>query len=124
MLGAQIVRTRRQTCRAGGEAPRLILTRSRPAAPLNVCASITQVGQGVPDGQSASGRLGNAPVRHRHRQISKDRQTVIGSAFVLRPRYLAVLSILAWPKSTRTVCKSPVPFKMWRAFVRRNDSTL
>jgi hypothetical protein len=32
-----------------------------------------------------------------------------------------VLSILAWPKSARTVCKSPVPFKMWRAFVRRKD---
>jgi hypothetical protein len=36
----------------------------------------------------------------------------------------AVLSILAWHKSARTVCKSPVPFKMWRAFVRRNDSML
>src|SRR6266478_3979040 len=61
---------------------------------------------------------------HRQCQISKARQTSIGSAFVLRPRYLAVLSILAWPKSARTVCKSPVPFKMWRAFVRRKDSTL
>src|SRR6202043_3802641 len=28
-----------------------------------------------------------------------------------------------WPKSTRTASKSPVPFKMWRAFVRRRDST-
>jgi hypothetical protein len=61
---------------------------------------------------------------HRQRQISKARQTSIGSVFVLRPRYLAVLSILAWPKSARTVCKSPVPFKMWRAFVRRKDSKL
>jgi hypothetical protein len=59
----------------------------------------------------------------RQRQISKARQTSIGSAFVSRPRYLAVLSICAWPKSARTVCKSPVPFKMWRAFVRRKDST-
>ena len=49
--------------------------------------------------------------RHRQRQISKARQTSIGSIFVLRPRYLAVLSILAWPRSARTVCKSPVPFK-------------
>jgi thymidylate synthase len=49
---------------------------------------------------------------------------LIGSAFVLRPRYLAVLSILASPRGARTVCKSPVPFKMWRAFVWRNDSTL
>src|SRR6202011_2702649 len=44
-----------------------------------------------------------------------------GVGLCLRPRYLAVLSILAWPRSARTVCKSPVPFKMWRAFVRRND---
>ncbi len=56
-------------------------------------------------------------------QISKARQTAIGSAFVLRPRYVAVLSIFAWPKSARTVSKSPVPFKMWRAFVRLRDST-
>jgi hypothetical protein len=46
--------------------------------------------------------------------MSKARQTAIGSAFVLSPRYLAVLSICTWPKSARTVCKSPVPFKMWR----------
>ena len=67
--------------------------------------------------------LGHTVRLNRHRQISKARQTVIGSAFVVRPRYLAVLSIVAWPKSARTVCKSPVPFKMWRAFVRRKDST-
>jgi hypothetical protein len=74
------------------------------------------------DGQSASNRSGTCG--HRQRQISKARQTSIGSAFVSRPRNLAVLSILAWPKSARTVCKSPVPFKMWRAFVRRKDSML
>ena len=67
---------------------------------------------------------GSGTCGHRQRQISKARQTSMGSAFVLRPRYLAVLSILAWPSSARTVCKSPVPFKMWRAFVRRNDFTL
>ena len=67
--------------------------------------------------------IGRGTCGRRQRQISKARQTSIGSAFVLRPRYLAVLSILAWPKSARTVCKSPVPFKMWRAFVRRKDST-
>ena len=65
----------------------------------------------------------HAPVGHRHHQISKARQTAIGSAFVSRPRYLAVLSIFAWPKSARTACKSPVPFKMWRAFVRLHEST-
>ena len=46
------------------------------------------------------------------------------ASFHTSPRYLAVLSILAWPRSARTVCKSPVPFKMWRAFVRRSNSTL
>ena len=74
------------------------------------------------DGPSASNR--SETCGQRQLQISKARQTLIGSALVLRPRYLAVLSILAWPSSARTVCKSPVPFKMWRAFVRRNDSTL
>ncbi len=37
-------------------------------------------------------------------------------------RYLAVDSIFACPSSTRAVSKSPVPFKMWSAFVRRSDS--
>jgi hypothetical protein len=57
-------------------------------------------------------------------QISNARLTSIGSAFVLRPRYLAVLSICTWPSSARTACKSPVPLKMWRAFVRRKDSVV
>ena len=111
------------------------------SAPLGRIATITQSGPAAPlrermrlnvfrdqhDGQSASNRsgtCGHQERQYRQRQISKARQTSIGSAFVLRPRYLAVLSILAWPKSARTVCKSPVPFKMWRAFVRRKDSTL
>src|SRR5260370_9896001 len=32
-----------------------------------------------------------------------------------------VLSILAWPKSTQAVCRSPVLFETRRAFVRRNE---
>jgi hypothetical protein len=72
-----------------------------------------------PSAPSVGEPVGTDSVRYR-----RPRLTSIGSAFVLRPRYLAVLSILAWPKSARTVCKSPVPFKMWRAFVRRKDSTL
>ena len=98
-----------------------IKTHSGPTAPLRERMRLN-VFRDQHDGQSASNRSGTCG--HRQRQISKARQTSIGSAFVLRPRYLAVLSILAWPRSARTVCKSPVPFKMWRAFVRRNDSTL
>src|ERR1700730_5008585 len=91
-----------------------------PAAPLHESVRFTLFASSTTDRQlHRSGTCG-----HRQRQISKARQTLIGSAFVLRPRYLAVLSILAWPKSARTVCKSPVPFKMWRAFVRRKDSRL
>jgi len=48
----------------------------------------------------------------RQRQISKARQTAIGSDSVSIPRYLAVLSIFTWPNSARTVCKSPVPFRI------------
>src|SRR6202040_312460 len=60
--------------------------------------------------------------RQRH-QISKAREIAIGSDLLLAMRrYLAVDSIFVWPKSTRTASISPVPFKMWRAFVRRKDS--
>ena len=64
----------------------------------------------------------NAPA-HRNRQISNDRLTSIGSDLVSRPRNLAVFSILAWPKSARTVCRSPVLLRMWRALVLRKEST-
>src|SRR5580704_2338975 len=47
----------------------------------------------------------------RYRQISNARQTAIGSALVLRPRYLAVLSICTCPKSARTVCKFASAFQ-------------
>ena len=61
-------------------------------------------------------------IRQRH-QISKAREIAIGSDLLLAMRrYLAVDSIFVWPKSTRTASISPVPFKMWRAFVRRKDS--
>src|SRR5260370_17098603 len=56
------------------------------------------------------------------RQISKARQIAIGSDFLAVRRNFDVESSFAWPKSTRTVSKSPVPFKMWRAFVRRKDT--
>src|ERR1700730_7633188 len=57
------------------------------------------------------------------RQISKAREIAIGSDLLLAMRrYLAVDSIFVWPKSTRTASISPVPFKLWRAFVRRKDS--
>ena len=56
------------------------------------------------------------------RQISKAREIAIGSDLLVMRRYLAVDSIFVWPKSTRTASMSPVPFKMWRAFVRRKDS--
>src|ERR1700738_698546 len=56
------------------------------------------------------------------RQISKAREIAIGSDLLVMRRYLAVDSIFVWPKSTRTASISPVPFKMWRAFVRRKDS--
>jgi hypothetical protein len=81
------------------------------------------VSDDILDGSILTSMFGAAS-EQRQLQISKARQTAIGSALVLRPRYLAVLSICTWPKSARTVCKSPVPFKMWRAFVRRKDSTL
>src|SRR5260370_13457374 len=56
------------------------------------------------------------------RQISKAREIAIGSDFLAIRRNFDVDSIFACPKSIRTVSKSPVPFKMWRAFVRRKDS--
>ena len=97
------------------------MTHSEPNAPLRERMRLTRFSR--PTRRTVtlhrSGTCGQ-----RQRQISKARQTSIGSAFVSRPRYLAVLSIIAWPKSARTVCKSPVPFKMWRAFVRRKDSRL
>src|ERR1700730_14873172 len=55
-------------------------------------------------------------------QILKAREIAIGSDLLAMRRYLAVDSIFVWPKSTRTASISPVPFKMWRAFVRRKDS--
>src|SRR5258708_3373161 len=56
------------------------------------------------------------------RQISKAREIAIGSDFLAIRRNFDVDSIFACPKSIPTVSKSPVPFKMWRAFVRRKDS--
>src|SRR6516225_11952159 len=54
--------------------------------------------------------------------MSKARLTEIGLDVVGTRKNLAVDSIFAWPKSIRTISKSPVPFKMLRAFVRRKDS--
>jgi hypothetical protein len=55
-------------------------------------------------------------------QISKAREIAIGSDLSAMRKKRAVDSIFVWPKSVRTVSISPVPFKMWRAFVRRKDS--
>src|SRR6266568_4427407 len=55
-------------------------------------------------------------------QISKAREITIGSDFLAIRRNFDVDSIFACPKSIRTASKSPVPFKIWRAFVRRKDS--
>jgi hypothetical protein len=64
-----------------------------PTSAFNVYASIIRALQ-RPDSQTL-GRLSNDPMGHFRRQISKARQTAIGSALVFRPRYLAVFSILA-----------------------------
>src|SRR6202165_5036761 len=83
-----------------------VLTPSRPVAPLTRVRRLYTLLRATRWNVSLQS-VGNAPVGLRHRQISKARQTAIGSALVLRPRYLAVLSIFTWPNSARTVCKSP-----------------
>src|SRR6202049_438733 len=84
-----------QTCfgRSGGLAPtnlplfqgtRFGAAGAGLSLSCNVYASIIHAGHGVPTFmQPTAGRLGNVPKRHRHRQISKARQTAIGSADVL-----------------------------------------
>ena len=75
----------------------------------------------------ASGIITKAPSRSISSssagQMLNARQTSSGSELVFRPRNLAKASILAWPNNARTVCRSPVPFRMWRALVRRSEST-
>ena len=119
-----------------------IKTHSGPAAPLRERMRLN-VFSNHHDGQSASNRSGTCGQRerqYRQRQISKARQTSIGSAFVLRPRYLAVLSsFLHGPielsasrqclskcgepssgvKTLRCNPRDPVPASMTQSFSRR-----
>jgi hypothetical protein len=54
-------------------------------------------------------------------QMSNDRETSSGSDFVCSPRNRDTPSTLAWPESTRTSRRSPVPLRMWSALVRRKS---
>src|ERR1700738_3423083 len=90
---------------------------SAMSVPTAIEAYVPDIGHSYPHVQSRPSSDMRAD------QISKAREIAIGSDLLLAMRrYLAVDSIFVWPKSTRTASISPVPFKMWRAFVRRKDS--